>query len=176
MVTYAKISPKNGEPQRYSWRTQKKKIPDYTIIHRDEKTNNKTDQLVYISDTISYKHLSPFRPAGSGSCLDSVCIMCVCARACMCVRVTERESSAPWMGSSIPVHLDPYWYTVPRQPVSVHSVLPPRTASPSGKASASRAEDPGFESRLRRDFFGVESYLWLKNWHSSGYPARRLAL
>ena len=26
------------------------------------------------------------------------------------------------------------------------------------KASASRAEDPGFESRLRRDFFVVESY------------------
>ena len=25
-------------------------------------------------------------------------------------------------------------------------------------ASASRAEGPGFESRLRRDFFGVESY------------------
>ena len=33
---------------------------------------------------------------------------------------------------------------------------PPRW--PSGKASASRAEDPGFESRLPRDFFGVESY------------------
>ena len=33
---------------------------------------------------------------------------------------------------------------------------PPRW--PSGKASASRAEGPGFESRLRRDFFGVESY------------------
>ena len=47
---------------------------------------------------------------------------------------------------------------------------------PSGKASASRAEDRGFESRLRRDFFGVESYQWLQNWHSSGYPARRLAL
>ena len=44
------------------------------------------------------------------------------------------------------------------------------------KASASRAEDPGFESRLCRDFSGVESYQWLKNWHSSGYPARRLAL
>ena len=29
---------------------------------------------------------------------------------------------------------------------------PPRW--PSGKASASRAEGPGFESRLRRDFFG----------------------
>ena len=26
------------------------------------------------------------------------------------------------------------------------------------KASASRAEDPGFESRLRRHFSGVESY------------------
>ena len=26
------------------------------------------------------------------------------------------------------------------------------------KASASRAEDPGFEFRLQRDFFGVESY------------------
>ena len=29
------------------------------------------------------------------------------------------------MGSGIPVDLDPYLYTVPRQPVSVHSVLPP---------------------------------------------------
>ena len=29
---------------------------------------------------------------------------------------------------------------------------------PRGKASASRAEGPGFESRLRRDFFGIESY------------------
>ena len=53
-------------------------------------------------------------------------------------------------------------------------VGPPRW--PSGKASASIAEDPGFESRLRRDFVGVESYQRLKNWHSSGYPARRLAL
>ena len=44
------------------------------------------------------------------------------------------------------------------------------------KASASRPEDPGFESRFRRDFSGVESYQWLKHWHSSGYPARRLAL
>ena len=44
------------------------------------------------------------------------------------------------------------------------------------KASTSEAEDPGFKSRLRRDFWGVESYQWLKNWHSSGYPPRRLAL
>ena len=34
--------------------------------------------------------------------------------------------------------------------------VPPRW--PSGKASASRAEDPGFEFRLRRDFIGVESH------------------
>ena len=33
---------------------------------------------------------------------------------------------------------------------------PPRW--PSGKASASRAEGPGFKSCLQRDFFGVESY------------------
>ena len=43
---------------------------------------------------------------------------------------------------------------------------PPRW--PSGKASASKTEDPGFESRLRRDFFGVESHQLLKNRHSSG--------
>ena len=61
-----------------------------------------------------------------------------------------------------------------RKTTTRNGTLPPRW--PSGKESASRAEDPGFESRLRRDFFGVESYQWLKNWHSSGYPARRLAL
>ena len=31
------------------------------------------------------------------------------------------------------------------------------------KASASRAENPGFKSCLHRDFFEVESYQWLKN-------------
>ena len=40
------------------------------------------------------------------------------------------------------------------------------------KASASRAEDPGFESCLAWVFFWVESYQRLRNWHSSGYPAR----
>ena len=44
------------------------------------------------------------------------------------------------------------------------------------KASASRVEDPGFESHLRWDFSRVESYQWLQNWHSSGNPARRLVL
>ena len=37
-------------------------------------------------------------------------------------------------------------------------LIAPPPGWPSGKASASRAEDPGFESRLRQDFFGVESY------------------
>ena len=44
------------------------------------------------------------------------------------------------------------------------------------KASASRAEDPGFESRLRRDFSGSNHTSDLKNWHSGGYPVRRLAI
>ena len=39
----------------------------------------------------------------------------------------------------------------------------PGLVGPVVKASASRAEDPGFESRLRRDFSGVESYQRLKN-------------
>ena len=38
-----------------------------------------------------------------------------------------------------------------------------RMLGPAGKASASWAEDPRFESRFRRDFFsGVESYQNLK--------------
>ena len=43
----------------------------------------------------------------------------------------------------------------------VHAVYTPvwtPPSWPSGKASSCRVEDPGFESRLRRDFFGVESY------------------
>ena len=36
--------------------------------------------------------------------------------------------------------------------------LPDRLVGLVVKASTSRAEGPGFESRLRRDFFGVESY------------------
>ena len=51
-----------------------------------------------------------------------------------------------------------------------------RLAGPIVKASTSSAEDSGFESRLHRDFSGDESYQWLKSWHSSGYPAKRLAL
>ena len=43
------------------------------------------------------------------------------------------------------------------------------------KASSSGTEDPGFKSRLRQDFSG-SSHTKLKNRHSSGYPARRMAL
>ena len=35
---------------------------------------------------------------------------------------------------------------------------------------------PGSNPAYAGIFFGVESYQWLKNWHSSGYPARRQAL
>ena len=58
-------------------------------------------------------------------------------------------------------------------PVSAHT---DRLVGLLVKESTSRAEDPGFESRLPRDISGVESYQRLKIWHSSGYPARRLAL
>ena len=44
----------------------------------------------------------------------------------------EKESSAPWVGSGI--HLDLYRYTIPRQLLSVHSVLPPHTASPTNNS------------------------------------------
>ena len=44
------------------------------------------------------------------------------------------------------------------------------------KASALRAEDPEvWFSLVQWGFFLVELYQWLKNWHSSGYPARCLA-
>ena len=42
---------------------------------------------------------------------------------------------------------DLMWIGIPVLPTS----LPPRW--PSGRVSATRVEDPGFESRLRRDFF-----------------------
>ena len=39
------------------------------------------------------------------------------------------------------------------------------------KSSAPKAEGPEFESRLRRDFSASR-----QDWHSSGHPARHLAL
>ena len=40
----------------------------------------------------------------------------------------------------------------------VHPLQDDRLVGLVVKASTSRAEDPGFDSCLRRDFFGVESY------------------
>ena len=65
------------------------------------------------------------------------------------------------------------WYKLWQIDSTNPSVRPPRW--PSGKAFASRAEDPGFESRLHWDFRGRVIPV-TKNWHSIGYPARRLAL
>ena len=74
--------------------------------------------------------------------------------------------------------ISPRWFALftfgPVCHIRASQCPPPRW--PSGKASASRAKEPEFESRLRRDFSGVEPYQWLKYWHSSGYPVRRLAL
>ena len=54
------------------------------------------------------------------------------------------------------------WQLVPitlfHSPLVNLSVLQATASLIKGKASASRAEDPEFESCLRRDFFGVESY------------------
>ena len=44
------------------------------------------------------------------------------------------------------------------------------------KASASGSGRSQVQIPLATGFFQVESYQWLINWHSSGYPARRLAL
>ena len=51
----------------------------------------------------------------------------------------------------------PHAETVSVCPFSLSLSLSP----PCGKASASRTEDPRFDSRLRRDFFRVKSYQWL---------------
>ena len=60
--------------------------------------------------------------------------------------------------ASMPAHwlCQRVWYNGARSPIKDHLICLVV------KASASRAEDPGFESRLLREFFGVESYQWLK--------------
>ena len=51
-------------------------------------------------------------------------------------------------GATFHLHIHCYFSVL----ASLRLLIPPRW--PSGKASASRGEDPGFESRLRRDFSG----------------------
>ena len=68
----------------------------------------------------------------------------------------ERASTAECSQPSLSLYLSVSFSVCLSLSLPVCLFAPPRW--PSGKASASRAENPGFESRLRRDFFGAESY------------------
>ena len=78
-----------------------------------------------------------------------VCVR-VCARACARVRVTYYLFVFVGCMIQRPFVYSSYYER------SITSVLD-RLVGLVVKASASRAEDPGFQSRLRRDFSGVES-------------------
>ena len=122
-------------------------------------------------------------------CGCSVCVCgCVCARARVCLSVClsvcrDRRTVALCLTTPGIVRKD-YQSSHLLKPLALEMVggrftpivWTDRLVGLVIKASASRAEAPGFESRLRRDFSGVESYQGLQNCHSSGYPARRLAL
>ena len=89
----------------------------------------------------------------------------------------QRKSQIYMLRSGCNVHATPLFFSclVRGSTVLVSFVIHGhRLAGLVVKASASGVEDPGLESRLRRDFVRVESYQWLKKWHSSGYPVRRL--
>ena len=78
-----------------------------------------------------------------------------------------------------PVACLPACLFFPTDPPTFHRVKGLWTDRPVGlvvKASASIAADPGFKSRLRRDYSESSYASDFKNWHSSGCPARRLAL
>ena len=75
----------------------------------------------------------PTKHLHQGSCYTTHPLNCSCSKIARCPPPPPPPATHP-----TPLYLPPRW--------------------PSGKVSTSRAEDPGFESRLRRDFFGVESY------------------
>ena len=67
-VTYAKISPKSGEPQRYSWGTQKKKKKkkkkaQFEICWQSPHCATNSLQIVHSSSlgTLVYKSLATYR-------------------------------------------------------------------------------------------------------------------
>ena len=74
--------------------------------------------------------------------------MCVCVRASSCPSVRGISVLMRITASMFHFKYPPPGY-LPADDRLVGLVV---------KASASRAEGPGFESRLRRDFFGVVSY------------------
>ena len=64
-----------------------------------------------------------------------------------------------WLGQCTVLHTPSSTGTVNFEAAGIlRSVVCYRLVGLVVKASASRAEGPGFESRMRRDFFGVESY------------------
>ena len=67
------------------------------------------------------------------------------------------ERGGYWLFRALGCHLERK-LELKLKPVSPETVELDRLVGLVVKASASRAEDPGFESRLLRDFFGVESY------------------
>ena len=84
---------------------------------------------------------------------------------------------------NIPVFL----FTSPLRIKSIHDIYTPLTTVakayshlpphwPSGQGIRLETGRSGVRIQFVTGFFQVESYQWLKNWHSSGYPARRLAL
>ena len=60
MVTYAKISPKSGEPQRYSWGTQKKKKKKSTrLTERQTTYTDKQTTTGRLTGGITSTHTEP---------------------------------------------------------------------------------------------------------------------
>ena len=113
-------------------------------------------------------HLQQCQPAGKKKA----------CRLLTCENLWLRSKLFTWPGasSSIIVSQASSCYS---SPTRWRCQSPPQRVRLTGlvvKASTSEAEDPEFDSRLRWDFYRVKSYQWIKNWHSSGYPARRLAL
>ena len=106
-----------------------------------------------------------------------VCVhVCMCVRVCVrararvrvCVNISPPKASTPISSISRTSVAGGHSYGVQRfQPQgmsfrrvetrTVHLQVTHRLVGLVVKASATRAEDPGFESRLCRDFFGVES-------------------
>ena len=117
--------------------------PDVTMTYQQLSTSGSLCQLVFSSSTINIP------------------------------RSSDVFSCVIFFSGSIPLNIfltkQMYRRNVPfvkKFGLAVVCQRPPRW--PSGKASVSRAEDPGFEYRLPLNFFGVESYQLLKNWHSNG--------
>ena len=87
---------------------------------------------------------------------------------------TNKQTIPPGVTAAVYFYLD---VSAPCVPGSLSCRVRNRLVGLVVKASALRAKIWGSNSACRiPGFFWVESYQWLKNWHSSGYPARCLEL